>query len=48
MLLHLQEFSQKLLAHTHGIQDQVDSVIHEAKVSCYVAAKAKGFSALGL
>jgi len=32
MLLHLQEFSQKLLAHTHGIQDQVDGVIHEAKV----------------
>ena len=32
MLLHLQEFSQKLLAHTHSIQDQVDGVIHEAKV----------------
>jgi len=32
MLLHLKDFSQKLLAHTHGIQDQVDSVIREAKV----------------
>jgi len=36
MLLHLQDFSQKLLAHTHGIQDQVDSVIHEAKVSAVI------------
>lgn len=32
MLQHLQEFSQKLLSQTHEIQEQVDSLNHDAKV----------------
>jgi len=33
LLLHLQDFSKKLLAHTNSMQDQVDAAVYEAKVS---------------
>lgn len=33
MLLHLQEFSQKLLKRTHEIQEQVDSLNHDTKLT---------------
>jgi len=33
MLLYLKEFSQKMMSRTHEIEKQVDTLVHEAKVS---------------
>ena len=33
LLLYLKEFSQKMSAKTHEIEKQVDTLVHEAKVS---------------
>ena len=33
MLHYLQEFSQKMISRTHDIQEQMNGLIHEAKVS---------------
>ena len=35
MLQYMQEFSQRLLSHTHEIQEQVDGLVHDAKVTNY-------------
>lgn len=33
LLLYLKEFSQKMSTKTHEIEKQVDTLVHEAKVS---------------
>ena len=33
LLLYLKEFSQKMSSKTHEIEKQVDTLVHEAKVS---------------
>ena len=33
LLLHLQEFSQRMISRTHDIQQQLNGLVHEAKVN---------------
>ena len=36
LLQHLQEFSQRVLSRTHEIEQEVDGLVHEAKVLSYL------------